>query len=255
MANKITKFKLVNNQTYNVNDGFAVHFDASQSLSAAQKSQARTNIGAGTSSFSGNYDDLSNKPTIPSKTSQITNDSNFATTDYVDNKTAGLTGAMHFRGTVTALPATTNYAAGDVVIFGSKEYVCDKDNNKWVELGDEGSHVLNTQKINGHALTGDVNLTAADVGAATTSEVAAATSKSYSLTIAPASWTTSGSVFKYNYSNTNLRASISPVISCTGNAAEYSYITDAEATAKTGIMFTARKKPTANITLTIVDVG
>ena len=79
MANKITKFKLANNQTYNVNDGSAVHFDASQSLSAAQKSQARTNIGAGTSSFSGNYDDLNNKPTIPSKTSQITNDSGFIT--------------------------------------------------------------------------------------------------------------------------------------------------------------------------------
>lgn len=255
MANKITKFKLANNQTYNVNDGSAVHFDASQSLSAAQKSQARTNIGAGTSSFSGNYDDLNNKPTIPSKTSQITNDSGFATTDYVDNKTAGLTGAMHFRGTVTALPATTDYAAGDVVIFSSKEYVCDKDNNKWVELGDEGGHVLNTQKINGHALTGDVNLTAADVGAATTSEAAAATSKSYSLTIAPVSWTASGDVFKYTYSNTALRASVSPIVSCTENATEYAYITDAEATASTGIVFTASKKPTANVILTIVDVG
>lgn len=255
MANKITKFKLANNQTYNVNDGSAVHFDASQSLSAAQKSQARTNIGAGTSSFSGNYDDLNNKPTIPSKTSQITNDSDFATTDYVDNKTAGLTGAMHFRGTVTALPATADYAAGDVVIFGSKEYVCDKDNNKWVELGDEGSHVLNTQKINGHALTGDVNLTAADVGAATTSEAAAATSKSYSLTIAPASWTANGDVFKYTYSNTALRASVSPIVSCIENATEYAYITDAEATASTGIVFTASKKPTANVILTIVDVG
>ena len=251
MANKITKFKLANNQIYNVNDGSAVHFDASQSLSAAQKSQARTNIGAGTSSFSGNYDDLDNKPTIPSKTSQITNDSNFATTDYVDNKTAGLTGAMHFRGTVTALPATTNYAAGDVVIFSSKEYVCDKDNNKWVELGDEGSHVLNTQKINGHALTGDITLNAADVGAATTADAAAATSKYYSATLTPANWSASGNT----YSNTNLRASVSPVVSCTENAAEYAYITNAEATAKTGIVFTARKKPTANIILTIVDVG
>ena len=83
-----------------------------QTLTTAQKSQARSNIGAGTSSFSGNYNDLSNKPTIPSaanngtltiqkngtnvatfganqstnttanitvptKTSQLTNDSNF----------------------------------------------------------------------------------------------------------------------------------------------------------------------------------
>jgi hypothetical protein len=36
-----------------------------QSLTAAQKEQARQNIGAGTSDFSGDYRDLSNKPTIP----------------------------------------------------------------------------------------------------------------------------------------------------------------------------------------------
>lgn len=36
-----------------------------QSLSDTQKQQVRTNIGAGTSNFSGSYDDLSNKPTIP----------------------------------------------------------------------------------------------------------------------------------------------------------------------------------------------
>ena len=36
-----------------------------QTLTDTQKQQARTNIGAGTSNFSGSYDDLSNKPTIP----------------------------------------------------------------------------------------------------------------------------------------------------------------------------------------------
>lgn len=36
-----------------------------QSLTDEQKSQARTNIGAGTSSFSGSYNDLTDKPTIP----------------------------------------------------------------------------------------------------------------------------------------------------------------------------------------------
>lgn len=41
-----------------------VHVTA-QTLSAAQQLQARTNIGAGTSSFSGSYNDLTNKPTIP----------------------------------------------------------------------------------------------------------------------------------------------------------------------------------------------
>lgn len=42
----------------------AVSYDA-QTLTDAQKTQARSNIGAGTSSFSGSYNDLSNKPTIP----------------------------------------------------------------------------------------------------------------------------------------------------------------------------------------------
>ena len=36
-----------------------------QTLTDEQKSQARTNIGAGTSSFSGSYNDLTDKPTIP----------------------------------------------------------------------------------------------------------------------------------------------------------------------------------------------
>ena len=50
-----------------------------QTLTDAQKTQARTNIGAGTSSFSGAYDDLTGKPTIPSKTSELDNDSGFIT--------------------------------------------------------------------------------------------------------------------------------------------------------------------------------
>lgn len=50
-----------------------------QTLTDAQKAKARTNIGAGTSSFSGAYDDLTGKPTIPSKTSELDNDSGFIT--------------------------------------------------------------------------------------------------------------------------------------------------------------------------------
>lgn len=42
-----------------------------QTLTDDQKTQARTNIGAGTSSFSGSYDDLSNKPTIPSTAADV----------------------------------------------------------------------------------------------------------------------------------------------------------------------------------------
>lgn len=49
----------------------AVKYNAVQSLTDAQKTQARTNIGAGTSSFSGNYSDLNGKPTIPSTAADV----------------------------------------------------------------------------------------------------------------------------------------------------------------------------------------
>lgn len=67
-----------------------------QNLSDAQKAQARTNIGAGTSSFDGNYSSLSGKPTIPSNTSQLNNDSGFITSENapvksVNGKTGNVT--------------------------------------------------------------------------------------------------------------------------------------------------------------------
>ena len=49
----------------------AVKYNAAQSLTDSQKTQARTNIGAGTSSFSGNYSDLGGKPTIPSTAADV----------------------------------------------------------------------------------------------------------------------------------------------------------------------------------------
>ena len=78
---------------------------------------------------------------------------------------------------------------------------------------------------------------------------------SYSATLTPANWTANGSNFVYNYSNTSLRAFVCPIITCTSNTNEYGYINDAEATSGSGIIFTATKKPTANIKLIIIDMG
>ena len=50
--------------SWNYDDRY-VRYDATQSLTDTQKAKARSNIGAGTSNFSGDYNDLSNKPTIP----------------------------------------------------------------------------------------------------------------------------------------------------------------------------------------------
>lgn len=45
-----------------------------QTFSVAQKAQARQNIGAGTSNFSGSYNDLTDTPTIPSITAMSTSE-------------------------------------------------------------------------------------------------------------------------------------------------------------------------------------
>ncbi len=58
----------------NVGNFKAVSTAASQGLTATEKANARTNIGAGTSNFSGSYNDLTNKPTIPS--AQVNSDWN-----------------------------------------------------------------------------------------------------------------------------------------------------------------------------------
>ena len=58
-----------------------------QELTTTQKTQARTNIGAGTSSFSGSYNDLTSKPTIPAAQIQSDwNQTNSSKLDYIKNK-------------------------------------------------------------------------------------------------------------------------------------------------------------------------
>lgn len=62
-----------------------VRGDIAQSLTTAQKAQARTNIGAGTSNFSGSYSDLTNKPTFAAiATSGSYNDLTNKPTIYTD---------------------------------------------------------------------------------------------------------------------------------------------------------------------------
>ena len=57
----------------------AVRYDITQTLSDTEKAKARANIGAGTSNFDGRYSSLAGRPTIPTKTSDLTNDSGFGT--------------------------------------------------------------------------------------------------------------------------------------------------------------------------------
>ena len=72
LSNQVTG---LNNSVNNTRESY-VSTNA-QNFTEEQKERARTNIGAGNSSFSGSYIDLTDKPTIPTKTSQLTNDSNY----------------------------------------------------------------------------------------------------------------------------------------------------------------------------------
>ena len=87
---------------------------------------------------------------------------------------------MHFKGVVEELPVDLDtYEPGDVILFGTKEYVCvDNDGTKeWHELGDEGSHLTKTEAdttyvkktftVNGKDWTAGtaITLSAQDVGA------------------------------------------------------------------------------------------
>lgn len=95
-----------------------------------------------------------------------TKDLGAATKQYVDSKTAALTGAMHFIGTKSSVPTSGDFTAGDVILVGTKEYVYDPNTGStvkahWVELGDEGSHALKTIQISaGGGLTGGGDLSA-----------------------------------------------------------------------------------------------
>ena len=99
----------------NVGNFKAVSTVASQGLSSTEQSNARANIGAGTSSFSGSYNDLSNKPTIPTKTSQLTNDSGYTTnTGTVTGVKVGSTSYSPSSGIVSLPAYPTSLPASDV---------------------------------------------------------------------------------------------------------------------------------------------
>lgn len=51
-----------------------------------------------------------------------------------------------FKGKLTSLPAASDYNNGDLIIVGTKEYIClvSGSTKSWVELGDEGTHLTKT---------------------------------------------------------------------------------------------------------------
>lgn len=72
-----------------------------------------------------------------------------ATEADVVNAVADLNGAMHFKGVVESLPEISgDYKAGDVILMGYDEYVC--DGTKWVMLGNESIYQTKEQATKDH---------------------------------------------------------------------------------------------------------
>ena len=126
MAN-VTNFT-IENVPITVKDSNAVSFLPNQGLTDNQKGNARSNIGAGSSSFSGDYNDLTNKPTIPTVNNATltiqkngTNVQTF-TANSSSNKTANITVPTKVSELTNDSGYTSNIGTVTQVKVGSTAY-------------------------------------------------------------------------------------------------------------------------------------
>ena len=126
----------------NVGNFKAVSTQSNQGLTVTEKENARTNIGAGTSSFSGNYADLSNTPTIPTKVSQLTNDSGYTTNTgtitgiTMNGDVKGTSGVVNLGVVLTEHQDISNYA---------------KTSDLTTHTGNTTVHITSTERTNWNA--------------------------------------------------------------------------------------------------------
>lgn len=127
---------------------------------ATTAADARAAIGAGTSNFSGSYTDLSNKPTIPSKTSELQNDSGFLTQH---QDISGKQDKATLEEDVAAKGFTKNNGTYSKPAGGIPK--TDLSDSVQASLGkaDTALQAAPVTSVNGK--TGEVSLGAADVGA------------------------------------------------------------------------------------------
>ena len=155
-----------------------VRYDiASQGLTTTQKANARTNIGAGTSSFSGSYNDLTNKPTIPSAITESTVSGwGFTKNTGTYSKPSDgipksdLTGAVQTSldkadTALQSLPNHTHNYAGSSSVGGAANSV---KTNLTIKLNGGATEGTNLFTFNGSTAK-TINITASNIGAAANS--------------------------------------------------------------------------------------
>ena len=127
---------------------------------ATTAADARAAIGAGTSNFSGSYTDLSNKPTIPSKTSELQNDSGFLTQH---QDISGKQDKATLEADVAAKGFTKNTGTYSKPAGGIPK--TDLSDAVQASLGKADTALQTAPVTSVNGKTGEVSLGAADVGA------------------------------------------------------------------------------------------
>lgn len=161
-----------------------------QTFTDTQKAQARSNIGAGTSSFSGNYNDLTNKPTIPTVDQAVSNTStnpvaNKAITDYVDQAKEDIEGQIptdYVAYTAQQLTdeqkqqARSNIGAGTSSFSGNYN---DLTNKPTIPVVDQSLNASSTNAVANKPVAEAINLINTDLDAIEAGAVRADISQSW----------------------------------------------------------------------------
>lgn len=112
-----------------------------QTLTEEQKTQARANIGAGTSNFSGSYNDLTNKPNIPA--ASVIDTTLTKSGQAADAKAAG--DAIGKKLNATALPTAVNDALAQAKASGEFDGAKGEKGEKG-DKGDPGAQGIRGEK-------------------------------------------------------------------------------------------------------------
>lgn len=145
----------VNNATLTIKKNSS---DTGTTFTANASSDVIVNLGLHAVATSGSYTDLSNKPTIPTSTSDLTNNSGFITSSDIPTNVSSFTNDAGYLTSYTETdPTVPSWAKASSKPSYDLDEVADGSTRKL------SNYVPTTRKINGTALSSDVTLSLDDV--------------------------------------------------------------------------------------------